>query len=125
MNGLEFKKIRKELNLTQESVAKTLGLARKTISSYENSEEIPQAISIAMRKMRDNVTFELQEPDEPYHSKKPNTCPTNDLNHCKELLEVKNELIEALKNRIDDLLKTIASKETEIKSLKKSISELD
>lgn len=43
MKGLEFKEKRKNLGLTQDELAKELGVSRKTINTYENSEYIPEA----------------------------------------------------------------------------------
>lgn len=43
MKGLYYKKIRKELGLTQEQVALELGVSRKTINTYENSEHLSES----------------------------------------------------------------------------------
>jgi len=43
MKGLEFREKRKKLGLTQEELATELGVSRKTINTYENSEELPEA----------------------------------------------------------------------------------
>lgn len=41
MNGEELKKSRDRFNITQDELAKMIGVSRKTINTYENSNEIP------------------------------------------------------------------------------------
>jgi len=41
MNGEELKKARENFNITQDELAKMIGVSRKTINTYENSSEIP------------------------------------------------------------------------------------
>lgn len=41
MNGEELKKYRESFNITQDELAKLIGVTRKTINTYENSSEIP------------------------------------------------------------------------------------
>lgn len=41
MNGEELKKSRENFNITQDELAKMIGVSRKTINTYENSSEIP------------------------------------------------------------------------------------
>ena len=43
MNGLELKNRREKLGITQEELAKMMKVSRKTINSYENSGNIPDA----------------------------------------------------------------------------------
>ena len=43
MNALEIKEKRKKLGLTQDELAKKLGVSLKTISNYEKGEVIPES----------------------------------------------------------------------------------
>lgn len=60
MNALEIKKRRKELGLTQEDLAKKLGVSLKTISNYENGEVIPDSKQALLLDILSNNT--LKEP---------------------------------------------------------------
>ena len=42
MNGLNFKKYRKDLGLSQESLGKSLFVSKRTIVNYEKSEKVPE-----------------------------------------------------------------------------------
>lgn len=68
MNGLDLKIKREKLGLTQEELAKMIKVSRKTINSYENSGNIPEAkvtfINMVLgdletkRYKKENVTVE-------------------------------------------------------------------
>jgi len=51
MNSLEFKKIRKKLNLTQSELADLLKITRKTVGIYETKGEIPVIVSLALQQL--------------------------------------------------------------------------
>ena len=42
MNGLEFKKYRKELSISQEMMGKSLFVSKRTIINYEKSKKVPK-----------------------------------------------------------------------------------
>lgn len=124
MNGLEFKKIRKQLNLTQEDLGKELGLARKTISGYENSEEIPTPIANLMREMSNKVTRnEINEPSSNYQTKVEKDKLQAEIEKLKEILIGKTDLIDALKKNLESKDLVIKSLNTQLETLQKHISE--
>ena len=43
MTGLDFQLMRKSLGLTQDLVAKELGVSRPTVSAWEKSEKVPNS----------------------------------------------------------------------------------
>lgn len=57
MTGLELKELREAKGLTQLELAKIIGVTRKTINTYENSETIPkQKEKLFLFELGDNVT---------------------------------------------------------------------
>ena|SRR5690606_1226504 len=51
MNGEYLKKAREKFNITQEELAKMIGVSRKTINIYENSNDIP----LSKQKLFDSI----------------------------------------------------------------------
>jgi DNA-binding XRE family transcriptional regulator len=97
MNALELKQKRKKCGLTQEELAKLIGVSVKTISNYEKGEVIPiskHAILLAVLT-KDKVS----EPEENYNLEEKN-CEEKLLNLQKEL-NYKDQIIDLLKDKID------------------------
>jgi len=67
MNALEIKQKRKKLGLTQEELAKKLGVSLKTISNYEKGEVIPESKKELLHKILNSESNNtLNEPEENY-----------------------------------------------------------
>lgn len=66
MTGTEMKSFRKGMALTQEGLANSLGMSRKTIIDLEGSEQIDARTALAVRALADRVkliedTFWVQQ----------------------------------------------------------------
>lgn len=58
MKSNELKRKRLEINLTQETLANSLGKSRKTINSYENGAIIPENVQIALKLFFENLKYD-------------------------------------------------------------------
>lgn len=54
MNDLNVKEIRNKLGLTQEELAKELGVALRTVQNWETGGVIPKTKYVILRKLNDN-----------------------------------------------------------------------
>jgi DNA-binding XRE family transcriptional regulator len=68
MKELNIKESRKILGITQEELAKKVGVSRKTMNSYENGSVIPKTKRELLLSILSNTTSEkiLKEPDLEY-----------------------------------------------------------
>jgi DNA-binding XRE family transcriptional regulator len=68
MKILNIKESRKILGITQEQLAKKVGVSRKTMNSYENGSEIPETKRELLLTILSNIKVEneLKEPDLEY-----------------------------------------------------------
>lgn len=91
MNGLEIKKYRKKMKLTQEGLADKLGVTKRTIINYEKGELIPESkVKLFHHLINDvNFTSELKEPDDVYETNK-SGVPYYDVDFVASFLEVEN-----------------------------------
>ncbi len=53
MTGTELKDLREKAEMTQEQLGMKLGLHRNSIIRYESMQEVPEIISLAIRKLLD------------------------------------------------------------------------
>lgn len=69
MNNIEIRKKRKELGLTQEDLAKKLGVSLKTISNYEKGEVIPSSKQELLQEIlnKKEELHVIKEPTETYN----------------------------------------------------------
>lgn len=51
MTGTELKDLREREGITQDQLAKKLGVNRFTIGRYEAMQDIPEMVSLAIRKL--------------------------------------------------------------------------
>lgn len=71
MNNLEIKKIRKELRLTQEKLAKELNVSKSLVQKWESGERTPDDFIISLiRKIHKNAQEAtlLEEPETIYET---------------------------------------------------------
>lgn len=105
MNAIEIREKRKLLRLTQEELAKKLGVSLKTISNYEKGEVIPDSKKELLHNILNPSTEHiLNEPPENYMDVSP-----NEIEEIEELILERRKII------------AIAQDEHEIKHQKKVI----
>ena len=51
MTGSELKDLREKEGMTQEQLGKKLGVNRNSIRRYETMDEVPEMVSLAVRKL--------------------------------------------------------------------------
>lgn len=65
MESIDIKRLRESLNMTQDSLAKKLGVSTQTISNWENGKKIPQSkydMILNLKKgNKDNETTSIEE----------------------------------------------------------------
>jgi transcriptional regulator with XRE-family HTH domain len=101
MNSLRIKELRKKLGLTQDDLAKKIGVSRKTIVNYENGEVIPET----KRELLDNIlnqkeNYLVEEPRAEY----PSFLSRYDNDSVEDLikkLDAKEQIIKILLEKID------------------------
>jgi transcriptional regulator with XRE-family HTH domain len=121
MNALEIKTNRKKNGLTQEALAKLLGVSKRTIINYEKGEVIPETKNELLHSIFNKERIDiLNEPVENYIKASPNEIEEieevirerekiseldpSQANHQKEiirLLKIQIQLIKENKNDID------------------------
>jgi transcriptional regulator with XRE-family HTH domain len=53
MDGMQLKNIRRDLRLTQEELAKKLGMSRNAIANYETEKQpVPRVVELAVNEIR-------------------------------------------------------------------------
>ena len=67
MNEINIKESRKKLGLTQDELAKQLGVSRRTIQNYEKGEVIPETKrEILFKSLKINLPNNFNEPEPDY-----------------------------------------------------------
>lgn len=69
MDNLEILVFRKENNLTQQDLAKLLGVSKRTIINYEKGENIPnpkKEMFLTIKSQFTNKNNQIKEPEESY-----------------------------------------------------------
>jgi len=113
INGIELKKIRKKLNLSQEKLAKKIGVSVRTVRNYESGEVIPiskQAILHELKLNSENINQSI---------KGNNNNVIGGNNYNKDSLEIMD-----LKNQIKEKDKIISQLLDEQKKLHEQINKL-
>lgn len=108
MDGIEIKKRRKSLGLTQEKLAKMIGVSKKTIVNYEGGSIIPESKKDILLVVLKKADFDIEDYSEDHNgklhylpwSKFNNNLKKNDL--LKFSTEILNQ-IENYKKAIDSL----------------------
>ena len=67
MNGLELKKIRNSLNLTQTELADKVGVSMRTVQNWEKDvNKIPKSTELILIELSKSTEFSLSEPKSEY-----------------------------------------------------------
>ena len=120
MNALEIKTNRKKNGLTQEALAKLLGVSKRTIINYEKGEVIPETKNELLHSIFNKEGIDiLNEPVENYIKSSPNEIEEieevirerekiseldpSQANHQKEIIRLLKIQIDIIKNNQNNI----------------------
>ena len=120
MNALEIKTNRKKNGLTQEALAKLLGVSKRTIINYEKGEVIPETKNELLHSIFNKEGIDiLNEPVENYIKASPNEIEEieevirerekiseldpSQANHQKEIIRLLKIQIDIIKNNQNNI----------------------
>lgn len=127
---LNIKQLRKELKLSQESLAKKLGVTSRTVQNWEAGKEIPSSSMSALEDLAKTVSIQTngvggQQGNNNTQFNMP--CP-DDASHIRDL-EKEVERLRALLAHKEDIIKELRSSEKKqdarIEDLQKSVARLE
>lgn len=96
MNSIDVKKIREELNLTQQAFADFLGIDRRTVVNWESGSKIPESKVKLLELLMEGKRTGLESTPP-----KIETRPTPSTDLTREILELKDH-IATLKNFLNE-----------------------
>ena len=103
MNGLQIIELRKNLNLTQDDLAKMMGVTRRTVANWESGTRIPPSMQNLLEKIsqtKENVT------EEEWHKEADNltrvlTMMENDRKFYSAIIERTQSQVDKAQQQID------------------------
>ena len=118
MNDFDLKKIRKKINISQEKLAKELGVTLKTVQNWESGGNIPNSKKDFIRNITQSLSAANVQPSAPICKEKdPENVMDGMLNLLKEQLKEKDAIIK-------DLNREIGAMTADNATLKKRINEV-